>query len=142
MDVLYMNHAMDLAMYAYNCNEVPVGAIVVYQHKIIGKGYNQKENLNNPLAHAEIIAISSASQFLGQWRLNKCTIYVTLEPCMMCFGAIENARIKRLVFAASCQNNNILMYKYFKYCYIICSGIMKRESYRLLSIFFQNVRKC
>ena len=82
-----MKQALVQAEKAYKAEEIPVGAIVVYEEKIIGRGYNQRERLNDPTAHAEIIAITAAANTLGDWRLNKCSLYVTKEPCPMCAGA-------------------------------------------------------
>ena len=93
-----MKEALRLAEKAYAESEVPVGAIVICHNRIIGKGYNQRETLNDPTAHAEIIAITAAASTLETWRLNECTLYVTKEPCPMCAGAIINARLKLLVF--------------------------------------------
>ena len=95
-----MARAIYLAEKALSCNEIPVGAIIVKNNTIIGQGYNQKELLNDPTAHAEIIAITSASSTEKNWRLNNSTLYVTKEPCSMCAGAIINARISKLVFGA------------------------------------------
>ena len=95
-----MMKAIRLAETAFSKNEIPVGAVIVKNNSIIGQGYNQKELLKDPTAHAEIIAITSAASTEGDWRLNDCTLYVTKEPCPMCAGAIINARISRLVFGA------------------------------------------
>jgi len=95
-----MNHAIKLAQTAFESDEVPVGAVIVdSQGKLIAQGANRKEKSQNPTAHAEIIAITQASQNLGTWRLNNCTLYVTLEPCPMCTGAIIQARLGFLVYA-------------------------------------------
>ena len=99
-DQAWMKSTIQLAEKAYKNNEVPVGAIIVNNNKIVGRGYNQKEKLKDPTAHAEMIAISAASSTLNDWRLNNCSMYVTKEPCSMCAGAIVNARISRLVFGA------------------------------------------
>jgi tRNA(adenine34) deaminase len=95
-----MSEAFKLSEKAFSNDEVPVGAVVVCFDRIIGKGYNQCESLNDATAHAEILAITAASNTLEDWRLNECTLYVTKEPCAMCAGAIINSRLKRLVFGA------------------------------------------
>ena len=95
-----MNESIRLAQKAFSEGEVPVGAIVVKNDKIIGRGYNQRERLNDPTAHAEILAITAASSTLEDWRLSDCTIYVTKEPCPMCAGAIINSRVSNLIFGA------------------------------------------
>lgn len=97
MDEYFMNIALEEAYKAYSTLEVPVGAIVVHKGKVIGRGHNLRETLKDPTAHAEIIAIKNASEYLGGWRLIDCTMYVTVEPCPMCAGAILNSRIDRLV---------------------------------------------
>ena len=96
----WIKKAIRLAEKAFSEGEVPVGAIVVKDNKIIGRGYNQRETLNDPTAHAEIIAITAASNTINDWRLNDCSIYVTKEPCPMCAGAIINSRLKHLIFGA------------------------------------------
>ncbi|MDP7128514.1 MAG: nucleoside deaminase, partial [Candidatus Marinimicrobia bacterium] len=93
-----MLQALHEAEKAYEADEVPVGAVVVYEDRIIGRGYNQREQLNDPTAHAEIIAITAAANTLEDWRLNNCTLFVTKEPCPMCAGAIVNARLKMVIF--------------------------------------------
>lgn len=96
----YLNIALNEAHKAEEDGEVPVGAIIVKNHSIIGRGYNQKERLNDPCAHAEIMAIYDATRQINDWRLNGCTLYSTLEPCPMCAGAILHARIDRVVAGA------------------------------------------
>ena len=94
-----MQAALDEALAADEAGEVPVGAVVVREGRIIGRGHNQRETLHDPTAHAEMLAITAAASHLGDWRLSGCTLYVTLEPCAMCAGAIVLARVDRLVFA-------------------------------------------
>ncbi|RPH06605.1 MAG: nucleoside deaminase [bacterium TMED46] len=96
----WIKKALRLAEKAFSLGEVPVGAIVVKENRIIGQGYNQREGLNDPTAHAEIIAITAAASTIGDWRLNDCTIYVTKEPCPMCAGAIINSRVSKLIFGS------------------------------------------
>jgi tRNA(adenine34) deaminase len=96
-----MYSALEQARRAFEIEEVPIGAIVVHQDEIIGEGYNQRETLSDPTAHAEMIAITQAAQALGDWRLSGCTLYVTLEPCPMCAGAIVQARIPRVIFGTT-----------------------------------------
>jgi tRNA(adenine34) deaminase len=97
-DARIMRQALVEASKAAVRGEVPVGAVVVCDQQIVGRGYNQRERLRSPLAHAEVLAIGQASRYLGRWRLDDCELYVTLEPCVMCVGAITQARMKRLVF--------------------------------------------
>ena len=96
----WMNEALRLAGKAYREGEIPVGAVIVQKNKIIGRGYNQRERLKDPTAHAEILAITAAAGTLENWRLTDCTLYVTKEPCPMCAGAIINSRMRLLVFGA------------------------------------------
>jgi len=96
----WMNEALRLAGKAYREGEIPVGAVIVQKNKIIGRGYNQRERLKDPTAHAEILAITAAARTLENWRLTDCTLYVTKEPCPMCTGAIINSRMRLLVFGA------------------------------------------
>lgn len=96
-----MHEAIELARKALDSEDVPVGALIVHEGRIIGRGFNQREKLGDPTAHAEMIALTAAAEYLGQWRLDGCTMYVTLEPCAMCAGAIVLARMSRLVYGAS-----------------------------------------
>ncbi len=100
IDERWMRLAIDQAKKARDEDEVPVGAIVVYQNQVIGVGYNQREKQNHITGHAEIIAVEEASRFLKSWRLTGCTLYVTLEPCLMCTGALIQSRIDRVVYGA------------------------------------------
>lgn len=148
-DEAYMQIALELARQAYEINEVPVGAIVVKKStgKIIGKGYNRREIDKNPLAHAEIAAIKQAAETLGGWRLLDCDIYVTLEPCPMCCGAIINSRIERVIFGAFDSKSGsvesiINMFDLpFNHKPKIVSGIMQKECSEILSNFFTELRK-
>ena len=102
----WMRKALDLAVAAFDADEVPVGAVIVHgdpagESRIVGEGYNQRETLQDPTAHAEMIAITQAAQSLGSWRLEDCTLYVTLEPCPMCAGAIVQARVPRVVYGTA-----------------------------------------
>lgn len=101
IDRRFMQQAIELARKTLDSEDVPVGALVVHQGRIIGRGYNQREKLHDPTAHAEMIALTAAAEYLGQWRLDGCTLYVTLEPCAMCAGALVLARVQRLVYAAT-----------------------------------------
>jgi tRNA(adenine34) deaminase len=100
IDRRFMQEALDLARRALDSEDVPVGAVVVHENRVIGRGYNQREKLGDPTAHAEMIALTAAAEYLQQWRLEGCTMYVTLEPCPMCAGALVLARVARLVYAA------------------------------------------
>jgi len=101
IDRRYMRTALELARKALASEDVPVGALVVHEGRIIGRGYNQREALHDPTAHAEMIALTAAAGHLRQWRLDDCTLYVTLEPCAMCAGALVLARLRRLVYGAA-----------------------------------------
>ena len=145
---LWMQFALREAERALSQDEVPVGAVVVYNGQIIGKGYNQTETLQDPTAHAEMIAISAAAGFLKSWRLEKCSLYVTLEPCAMCAGAIVLSRIENLIFGAmdpkagACGSlRNILQDYRLNHCSNVTAGILSAESSLLLKAFFQKLRK-
>ena len=144
----FMEAALVEAQKALSHNEVPVGAVIVYEEQIIGKGYNQVEQLNDPTAHAEMIAISAAANYLESWRLENCSLYVTLEPCSMCAGAIVLSRIKWLYYGAddpkagSCGSlRNIVRDPRLNHQVILQSGIMAPEAQDLLKEFFRKVRK-
>ena len=142
-----MKLALQEAEKAFERNEVPVGALVVHKGKIIGKGYNQIELLQDPTAHAEMIALTAASNYLQSRRLEDCTLYVTLEPCPMCAGAIVLARIPTLVFGAydpkagACGTlMNIVEDKRLNHNLHVVGGVCDRESEELLKGFFGRVR--
>lgn len=146
MQSLFMNRAIELAKLAGSLGDVPVGAVIVKDGKIIAEGYNRREQKNNALSHAEIEAINNACKALGDWRLDGCTIYVTLEPCFMCAGAIANARIKEIVFGAyDLQMGCIDSVINFASLPIapdteIYGGIKEDECKRLITDFFKQKR--
>ena len=138
-----MFEAFKLAEKAFSLDEVPVGAVVVCFDRIIGKGYNQRESLSDPTAHAEILAITAAANTLENWRLNECTMYVTKEPCTMCAGAIINSRIKRLVFG-SYDNKKGACGSLYQICgdkrlesnTVVKGGVMESQCSSILKEFF------
>ena len=147
MNSEFMKRAIELAKKARFLGDVPVGAVVVKNGKIVGEGYNQREFGNNPIAHAECIAITEAARVLGDWRLNGCELYVTLEPCVMCTGAIINSRISTVIFGAYDLNGgcvdsvanltNLPLGSKPE----IFGGILEEECKRLLTDFFEAKRK-
>lgn len=148
MDETYMKLAIKEAYKAFSAYEVPVGAIIVSNNKIIGRGYNKRETLKDPTAHAEILAIKEASEFLGGWRLLDSTMYVTVEPCAMCAGAIINSRIERLVIGTmdpkmGCCGSiiNLADNPEFNHRVNITTGILQGESSKLMKDFFKELRK-
>ena len=147
MDEKYMLEALELAKTAASLGEVPVGAVVVCGGEIIGKGYNLRENKKSASAHAEIIAIEQACNALGSWRLSGCTLYVTMEPCPMCAGAIVNSRIDRVVYGckdvvAGCCGSVINFNAYpFNHSFTIESGVCETQATELLKGFFEDKRK-
>lgn len=143
----FMYAALQEAEKAFEEDEVPVGAVIVNNHKIIGRGYNQVEKLNDPTAHAEMIAITAASNYLNNWRLNECEIYVTLEPCIMCTGALLSSRIMNLYYGASdikfgaCGSiYNLAEENKTNHKINVYSGLLSKESEDLLQLFFQKKR--
>jgi tRNA(adenine34) deaminase len=138
-----MYAALQEAEHAFEDDEVPVGAVVVHKNKIIGRGYNQVEKLKDATAHAEMIAITAASNHIKSWRLNECAIYVTLEPCIMCTGALLSSRINELYFATSdikfgaCGSiHNLAEKSKTNHTIKVFSGILSKESEDLLKSFF------
>lgn len=146
-DEFFMDQAIELAKEAAKEGEVPVGAVVVIDGRIVGRGRNRREAGKNALAHAEIEAINEACKTLGGWRLWQCDMYVTLEPCPMCTGAIINSRIKRLVYGASdskagsCGSVVNLFSLPYNHKPEVVSGLKQEECAALLSDFFKRLRK-
>ena len=146
-DKRFMQEALKLAVMAFEADEVPVGAVIVHKNTIIAKAHNQVEALKDPSAHAEMIAITSAANALGQKWLHQCTMYVTLEPCAMCTGALVLSRIERLVFAArdpkagACGSIvNLAQHDKLNHKLVITSGVMENECSALMSDFFKMKR--
>ena len=146
-DKYYMQIALDTAKKAFDNNEIPVGAIIVKNDEIISIAHNQKDSSKIVTKHAEIIAIEAANLKFNDWRLNECTIYVTMEPCPMCAGAIQQSRIKRLVYG--CKSNidenseiiqKILKNNIYNHQVSIEKGILEEECSNILKDFFKNKR--
>ncbi|MDC9720770.1 MAG: tRNA adenosine(34) deaminase TadA [Gammaproteobacteria bacterium] len=143
----FMAQAIGLATQAADIGEVPVGALVVCDGQIIGQGYNQTISAHDPCAHAEIMALRQAAQRIGNYRLSGCDLYVTLEPCTMCVGAIIHARIKRLVYAATepkagavVSQLQLFSLPHFNHLVQVESGLMANEASAMLSSFFKQRR--
>jgi len=138
-----MKTAIKQAKIAEENGDVPIGAVIVYKNQIIGKAYNQREQLKDPTAHAEIIALTQAAAFVESWRLNDCTIYVTLEPCPMCAGALVLSRMDRLVYGCddpktgACKSlYNIVQDERLNHQLEVTSGVLAEECSKLLQEFF------
>ena len=147
-DEKWMRYALAEAQLALKKNEVPIGAVVVCEDKIIGRGHNQVESLNDPTAHAEIIAIGAACNSLNSWRLSRCSIYVTIEPCAMCAGAIVLSRLDRLIFGAkdpkagACGSlYNIVQDIRLNHQVQVIPYILEKQCAQILGAFFENIRR-
>ncbi|MGN0626737.1 MAG: tRNA adenosine(34) deaminase TadA [Oscillospiraceae bacterium] len=146
-DEEYMREALALAREAAALGEVPVGAVAVWDGKIVGRGMNRRETGKNALCHAEIAAIDEACRTLGGWRLWKCDLYVTLEPCPMCAGAIINARVRRVVYGAkdlkngACGSVTNLFELPFNHRPELVSGVLEEECSAVLTEFFKELRE-
>jgi len=146
MDEKFMQEALLLAREAAEEGEVPVGCVIVKGEQIVGRGRNRRETVKNALSHAEIEAINDACRTLGGWRLWECTLYVTLEPCPMCAGAIVNARIPRVVYGAkdskcgACGSVCDLFSMEFNHHPTVQAGVLEQESSALLTEFFKDLR--
>lgn len=148
LDERWMQEALSEAERAMEANEVPVGAVIVHDGRIVGRGHNQVEGLQDPTAHAEILAITAAANTLKSWRLDGCTIYVTLEPCPMCIGALMNARAARLVFATHDPKKgavgsvvDLSEEEQLNHHLEVDSGTLRQESSMMLKAFFEKLRK-
>lgn len=146
-DKKYMRTALQQAKKALRLGEVPIGCVIVYENKIIARGYNRRNTNKNTLAHAEITAIRRASKKIGDWRLEDCTLYVTLEPCQMCSGAIVQARIPRVVIGcmnpkAGCAGSilNLLEMPEFNHQVQVTRGVLEAECSAILKQFFKDLR--
>lgn len=147
-DEKYMKQAIKLAKKAWKIEEVPIGCVIVHEGKVIGRGYNRRTTDKNPLAHAELIAIKKASKKIGDWRLEDCTLYVTLEPCQMCSGAIVQARVKKVVVGcmnpkAGCAGSilNLLQVDRFNHQVELETGILEEECSEMMKSFFKELRE-
>jgi tRNA(adenine34) deaminase len=147
-DEKYMREAIRQAKKAYALREVPIGCVIVYEDKIIARGYNRRNTDKNTLSHAEMNAIKKASRRLGDWRLEGCTMYITLEPCQMCAGAIVQARVSRVVIGsmnakAGCAGSvlNLLEMEQFNHQVDVTRGVLQEECSEMLSGFFRELRE-
>ncbi len=147
-DIKYMEVALEEADKAADLLEVPIGAVIVYQGQIIGRGYNQRNTRKSTLAHAEILAIAEATEFMGDWRLEDCTMYVTVEPCPMCAGAILQSRMTKLVIGtmnpkAGCVGSvyNLLDDERFNHQVKVETDILGEACSQKMSTFFKNLRE-
>jgi len=148
MDKKFMKEAIDEALKAYELKEIPIGAVIVRNGEIVGRGYNLKETLKDATLHAEISAIKDACKNLGGWRLPGCTMYVTLEPCAMCAGALVNARVERLVIGAKDYKTgacgsvlNIVQMENLNHQIEVKFGVLEDECANMLKEFFNELRK-
>jgi tRNA(adenine34) deaminase len=146
-DIYFMQEAYKQAKKAYLIGEVPIGCVIVKDEQIIARGYNRRNTDKNTLSHAELLAIRKASKKVGDWRLEGCTLYVTLEPCQMCSGAIVQARMDRVVIAsmnqkAGCAGSviNLLQMKEFNHQVEVTKGVLEEKCSLLLKTFFKELR--
>lgn len=146
--IKYMKEAIRQAKKAYALGEVPIGCVIVCEGKIIGRGYNRRTTEKNPLAHAEMIAIRKASRRLGDWRLEGCQMYVTLEPCQMCAGAIVQARMDKVVIGcmnpkAGCAGSilDLLREEAFNHQAEVETGVLEKECSEMMKAFFKELRE-
>ena len=146
-DEKYMRMAIDQAYIAQENGDVPIGSVIVYENRVIAKAYNQREQLHDPTAHAEIIALTQAAEYISNWRLHGCTIYVTLEPCPMCAGALVLGRLDRLVYGTEDSKTgavkslyNIVQDSRLNHSLDVTEGVLAEECRAQLRAFFQRRR--
>jgi tRNA(adenine34) deaminase len=146
--IFFMKQALKEAQKAFDENEVPVGAVAVFKNQIIGRGHNQTERLQDPTAHAELLAITAAANALNSWRLKDVVVYSTIEPCIMCAGALVLARVKKIIFGARDEKFggcgsvfNIVCEKRLNHQIEVIEGVMEKEARSLLKSFFEKKRK-
>ena len=147
-DIAFMREALHLAQMAFDAGEVPVGAILVRKGQVIGRGFNQPVRTHDPSAHAEICALRDAGHVVGNYRLPDATLYVTIEPCTMCYGAIVHARVKRLVFGAAeprygavISGQKLLENGHFNHRPDVLSGVLETECAQIMKQFFAAKRQ-
>lgn len=147
-DEYFMGEALKEAKKAFDLDEVPIGAVIVHNNEIIARGFNRRNTDKNPLKHAEIIAINDAAKVIGDWRIEDCTIYVTVEPCPMCSGAIVQARIPNVVYGApnpkaGCGGSviNLLQMEKLNHRCSVKSGVLENECRSIMKEFFSRFRK-
>ena len=148
MDERYMRMAIDQAYIAEENGDVPIGCVIVYENRVIAKAYNQREQLHDPTAHAEIIALTQAAEFIGNWRLHGCSLYVTLEPCPMCAGALVLGRLDRVVFGTDDPKTGAVRSLYqivedarLNHQLKVTCGVMQDDCKKQLQDFFQRRRE-
>jgi tRNA(adenine34) deaminase len=146
-DAFFMKEALKEAQKAYEENEVPIGAVAVFKNQIIGRGHNQTERLQDPTAHAEMLAITAAANSLSSWRLRDVEVYCTVEPCVMCAGALILARVKRIIYAARDEKFggcgsvfDVVNEKQLNHQIKVTEGVLKEKSVSLLKSFFKKKR--
>ena len=147
LDEKYMREALRQAKKAYSIGDTPIGCVIVYEDRIIARGYNRRNKDKTTLAHAELLAMKKAAKVLGDWRLEGCTLYVTLEPCQMCAGAIVQARIPKVVIGcmnkkAGCAGSiiNLLDMKEFNHQCEVTRGVLEEDCATLMTAFFKELR--
>lgn len=141
----YMSEAIALGLQAKEQNEVPIGCVIVKNHQIIGKGYNKTKSLNNPLAHSEMLALASASSSIGDWRLSDCDLFVTVEPCLMCYGAILLSRIRSVYYGVSNDESGVWTTEKLncsnKLKTLVFHGILESQIENIMKEFFISKRR-